>query len=123
MKYIAISKIKSIGIRKNVRVLILKTGQIIPTSETKVVTEIGVCISELRNRGRLSSLKGTSLVIDTDDIIITYDGGNISRRSIPAGTELIRTIPGKPEYAGEFAIRLPSFHTEILKITGWKHLV
>ena len=118
-KFIAIDKIASVGIRHDVRTVFLKDGSNVPVVDVTVVDERGVDVSELRNHGRL----GDHLVVEADDVILTYSGARTYRRTVPAGTELFRTSAGAAAYAGCCAVRYPGFRERLMEVKGAKHLV
>lgn len=118
-KFIELYEVASIGIRRDARTVFLKNGSNVPVVDVKIVDERGVDISELRVHGRL----GDHALLESDDVIVSYDAGRTYRRPVPAGTEVFRTSAGAPAYAGCCAVRYPGFRERLQAVKGAKHLV
>ena len=82
-----------------------RTGEWHPAASTELV-DFKVDFSEFRNAPR-----GTGdtewEVLESDDVIISYDGGRTSRTEVPAGALVRRVAWGCPAMAGTMAVILP----------------
>ncbi len=111
--FINITSIKTVGIRKDVHGIFTTSGDFVPCNGVEFVDGIydGYSTSD---KGRIMEDR---FVVETDCELRGYQGSQIVRTKLPAGTEVLRRSYGTPEVSGTFGVRFPGFAARLARAT------